>query len=162
MRCLTVDSPSSMYLITDRCLPNHNTCPGAIRKRQWANNVLPRFLRGDIEEDDDMTPEQARQLRAVYNALIVPGTISPEQTVNILFERVRAIEDAMTVPGTTTAEEAFNILFARVRRIENLVEELASSSSEPAAAAEDTGEGGIDYERLADKVAERLAGKLAE
>lgn len=117
------------------------TCPGAIRKRQWANNVLPRFLRGDIEEEDDMTPEQARQLRAVYEALIVPGTISPEQTVNLLFERVRNIEDAMTVPGTTTAEEAFNILFARVRRIENLVEQLAEST---AAATEGSGETGAD------------------
>jgi hypothetical protein len=64
------------------------------------------------------------------------------------------------VPGTTTAEEAFNILFARVRRIENLVEELASGASAPETAA--AGGGGIDYERLADKVAERLAGKLAE
>jgi N-acetylmuramoyl-L-alanine amidase len=156
MRCLTVDSPNSMYLITDRCLPTHNTCPGAVRKRQWADRVLPRFLTGAIEEDD-MTPEQARQLKAVYSALIVPGTISPEQTVNILFERVRAIEGAMTVPGTTTAEEAFNLLFARVRRIENLVEQLAAS-----AAAAGAGEAVIDYERLADKVAERLAGKLAE
>jgi hypothetical protein len=156
MRCLTVDSPTSMYLITDRCLPTHNTCPGAVRKRQWADRVLPRYLTGAIEEDD-MTPEQARQLEAVYNALIVPGTISPEQTVNILFARVRAIEEAMTVPGTTTAEEAFNLLFARVRRIENLVEQLASS-----AAAAGAGEAVIDYERLADKVAERLAGKLGE
>ena len=41
MRCLTVDSPSSMYLITDRCLPTHNTCPGAIRKRQWATGCCP-------------------------------------------------------------------------------------------------------------------------
>jgi hypothetical protein len=134
------------------------TCPGAIRKRQWADRVLPRYLTGAIEEDDDMTAEQARQLRAVYTALIVPGTVSPEQTVNILFERIRAIEAAMIVPGTTTAEEAFNILFARVRRIENLVEQLAAA----APTAEGAGEAGVDYERLADKVAERLAGKLAE
>jgi len=73
-----------------------------------------------------MTAEQARQLRAVYEALIVPGTISPEQTVNLLFERVRAIEDALTVPGTTTAEEAFNLLFARVRHIESLLEDLSA------------------------------------
>jgi len=158
MRCLTVDSPNSIYLVTDRCLPTHNTCPGAIRKRQWSSRVLPRYLSGAIEEDDDMTAEQARQLRAVYEALIVPGTISPEQTVNLMFERIRAIEEAMTVPGTTTAEEAFNILFARVRRIENLVEQLAAA----APTAEGAGEAGVDYERLADKVAERLAGKLAE
>ena len=85
----------------------------------------------------------------------MPGTVSPEQTVDIIFERIRAIEAAMIVPGTTTAEEAFNILFARVRRIEDMVEELASSTSA-------AGEAGVDYERLADKVAERLAGKLAE
>jgi hypothetical protein len=102
------------------------TCPGAIRKRQWASTVLPRFLTGSVEEDDDMTSEQARQLEAVYKALIVPGTISPEQTVNLMFERIRAIEDAMIVPGTTTAEEAFNILFARVRRIESLLEDLTT------------------------------------
>jgi hypothetical protein len=155
MRCLTVDSLNSMYLITDRCLPTHNTCPGTIRKGQWANRVLPRYLSGQIEEDDDMTGEQARQLKAVYDALIVPGTVSPEQTVNLMFERIRAIEDALIVPGTTTAEEAFNLLFARVRRIENLVEELAPQPS-AAGAVE------IDYDRLADKVAERLAGKLAE
>jgi hypothetical protein len=102
------------------------TCPGAIRIRQWGDRVLPRYLAGEIEEDDDMTAEQARQLRAVYEALIVPGTISPEQTVNLLFERVRAIEEAMVVPGTTTAEEAFNILFARVRHIESLLEDLSA------------------------------------
>jgi hypothetical protein len=128
MRCLTVDSPNSMYLITDRCLPTHNTCPGAIRKRQWASTVLPRFLTGSVEEDDDMTREQARQLESVYKALIVPGTISPEQTVNLMFERIRAIEDALTVPGTTTAEEAFNILFARVRHIESMLERLTGAT----------------------------------
>lgn len=47
-----------------------------------------------------MTREQARQLEAVYKALIVPGT--------------------------TTAEEAFNLLFARVRRIESMLEELTA------------------------------------
>jgi hypothetical protein len=101
------------------------TCPGAIRIRQWNQRVLPRYLAGEIEEDD-MTAEQARQLKAVYEALIVPGTISPEQTVNLLFERVRAIEDALIVPGTTTAEEAFNLLFARVRHIESMLEDLSS------------------------------------
>jgi N-acetylmuramoyl-L-alanine amidase len=101
------------------------TCPGAIRIRQWNQRVLPRYLTGEIEEDD-MTAEQARQLKAVYEALIVPGTISPEQTVNLLFERVRAIEDALIVPGTTTAEEAFNLLFARVRHIESMLEDLSS------------------------------------
>jgi uncharacterized protein (TIGR02594 family) len=79
-------------------------------------------------EEADMTPEQASQLKKIYNALIVPGTTSPEQTVNLLFERVRNIEDALTVPGTTTAEEAFDKLFARVRRIESMLAELVGRS----------------------------------
>jgi N-acetylmuramoyl-L-alanine amidase len=50
MRCLTVDSPNSMYLITDRCLPTHNTCPGRpVRVRQWRQTLLPAFL-GPEEE----------------------------------------------------------------------------------------------------------------
>jgi hypothetical protein len=52
MRCLTVDSPNSMYLITDRCLPTHNTCPGRpVRVRQWEQVLLPAFLR---EESNDL------------------------------------------------------------------------------------------------------------
>jgi hypothetical protein len=126
MRCLTVDSPNSMYLITDRCLPTHNTCPGAVRKRQWANRVLPRYLAGDIEEDD-MTGEQARQLQAVYEALIVLGTRSPKETVSLMFERIRTIEDALIVPGTLSPGEAFDLLFARVR---NIAERLAGKLAE--------------------------------
>ena len=52
MRCLTVDSPNSMYLITDRCLPTHNTCPGRpVRVRQWEQVLLPAFLG---EESNDL------------------------------------------------------------------------------------------------------------
>jgi uncharacterized protein (TIGR02594 family) len=79
-------------------------------------------------EEADMTPEQASQLKKIYNALIVPGTDSPEQTVNLLFARVRNIEDALNVPGTSTAEEAFDKLFARVRRIESMVAGLVGQS----------------------------------
>jgi hypothetical protein len=50
MRCLTVDSPNSMYLITERCLPTHNTCPGRpVRVRQWQRTLLPAFLHPEEE-----------------------------------------------------------------------------------------------------------------
>jgi N-acetylmuramoyl-L-alanine amidase len=53
MRCLTVDSPNSMYVVTDRCLPTHNTCPGRpVRVRQWEQILLPAFLNPSREEDD--------------------------------------------------------------------------------------------------------------
>ena len=63
-------------------------------------------------------------LEAIFKGLTVPGTSSPEETVNLLFQRVKNTEAAINVPGTTSAEEAFNKLFERVRNIENMVEEL--------------------------------------
>jgi hypothetical protein len=63
MRCLTVDSPNSMYVITDRCLPTHNTCPGRpVRVAQWENELLPAFLRA--EEDDVLNDEDRRWIHA--------------------------------------------------------------------------------------------------
>ena len=51
MRCLTVDSPNSMYVITDRCLPTHNTCPGRpVRVRQWEQILLPAFLEQEVND----------------------------------------------------------------------------------------------------------------
>ena len=60
MRCLTVDSPSSMYLVTPWCIPTHNTmfgapsawtpvsktCPGVVRIRQFNRTVLPAIVAG--------------------------------------------------------------------------------------------------------------------
>jgi hypothetical protein len=43
-------------------------------------------------EEDDMTDDQARQLQAVYDALIVPGTKSGEDTMDVLMARIRNIE----------------------------------------------------------------------
>jgi hypothetical protein len=76
------------------------------------------------QEEEDLTEEQAHQLKAVFDGLTVRGTASPKETVELMFQRIRKIEAALTVQGTTSAEEAFNLLFARVRNIENIVEEI--------------------------------------
>jgi hypothetical protein len=60
MRCLTVDSPNSMFLVTPWCIPTHNTmfgapsgwtpvsktCPGTIHIRQFNQTVLPAIVAG--------------------------------------------------------------------------------------------------------------------
>lgn len=74
-----------------------------------------------MAEENDMTPKQAQQLEAIFQALTVPGTSSPEETVNLMFERIRNIEAAINVPGSSSAEEAFNKLFERVREIHQKV-----------------------------------------
>jgi N-acetylmuramoyl-L-alanine amidase len=63
MRCLTVDSPNSMYVITDRCLPTHNTCPGRpVRVGQWNNILLPAFL--GAQEDDVLNNDDKEWIHA--------------------------------------------------------------------------------------------------
>ena len=71
-----------------------------------------------------MTEQQAKQLKAIFDALTVPGTKSPEETVNLLFNRVKNIEAAINVPGTKSAEDAFNKLFERIKNIEKAVNEI--------------------------------------
>lgn len=114
--------------------PHNHSCPGDVRLRQLATELLPALQGADA----DMTNEQAAQLttvarqsQAVYDALIVPGTTSPEQTVNLLFDRVRTIEKVVTTPP----------------------EPLEPIISEPVT---------IDLDALADKVADKLAARLAE
>ena len=88
-------------------------------------------MQGQPSEEDDMTPEESRQLKAIYESLIVPGTLNPEQTLNKQFDRMREIQTGMVVPGTRTVGEAYELLFARVRTIERnvatLVEQLGTA-----------------------------------
>jgi hypothetical protein len=59
----------------------------------------------DMVEEDDMTPEQATELKAILN-------------------RVNTIQAALTVEGTQTVDEGFQKLFDRVRNIEADVKEI--------------------------------------
>jgi len=72
------------------------------------------------QEEEDMTPEQARQLEAVFKGLTVQGTSSPNETVDMMFQRIKRIEAALAFQQQS-AEEAFSKLFERVRDIHNFV-----------------------------------------
>jgi hypothetical protein len=105
--------------------PSVKTCPGRVRVVQWRDDLLPAYLGGIPTLEDDMTEEQARQLRAVYDGLIVPGTTSPEQTVDLLFARVRTVEAAMQPIQNDLAQ-----LKAQVAELTQLVKGLALGSLE--------------------------------
>jgi N-acetylmuramoyl-L-alanine amidase len=70
-------------------------------------------------EEQDMTGEEHAWLQKVYQGMIVPGTTSPDQTMDKMFERVRTIEDAIGVPGTTTPQQSVEILYRRVQKLED-------------------------------------------
>jgi hypothetical protein len=77
-------------------------CPGD-DLRGWIERGMPVGTQ-PAEEAPDVTEEQARQLEAVYKALIVPGTTSPDQTVDLLFSRVRDIAKAVLAGVFTDAQ----------------------------------------------------------
>jgi hypothetical protein len=91
--------------------------------RSRLGGAASMILSPEEGEEEDMTGEQARQLEAIFKGLTVPGTNSPEETVNLLFQRIKNIEAAINVPGTKSAEDAFELLFARVREIHKKVVE---------------------------------------
>jgi N-acetylmuramoyl-L-alanine amidase-like protein len=109
------------------------TCPGATRIAQLKAEVLPAIIADQAKEEPDVTEEQARQLKAIHDALTVPGTTSPEQTVNLLFDRVRTIE-------------------ARTVEITDKLDGLTAGGSG----------GAVDLDALAERVADKLAARLAE
>jgi N-acetylmuramoyl-L-alanine amidase len=101
--------------------PVAKTCPGMVRRRQWRDDLLPAYLAGIPTLEDDMfTDEHARQLRAVYDGLIVPGTQTPDDTVNILFARVRTLEAAVQPTANALAQ-----LSAQVADLTQIVKGLA-------------------------------------
>jgi len=95
--------------------PSAKTCPGATRIAQLKAEVLPAiFADQPPQEVPDVTDEQARQLKAIYDGLTVPGTTSPEETVNLLFARVRStetrtVEMAATLDGLVAGGGAVDI-----------------------------------------------------
>ena len=83
-----------------------------------------------VQEEEDMTDEQARQLDAIFKGLTVQGTSSPKETVDLIFQRIKKIEAALIVPGTKSAEESFNMLFERIRNINRWVEDQKKASDQ--------------------------------
>jgi CHAP domain-containing protein len=81
------------------------------------------------DEEEDMTPQQAAQLKAVADKVerienvLFNGHTRHDIPIDNLFGDAREIRDALIVPGTTTAEDAFNLLFARIREIHKKVVE---------------------------------------
>jgi N-acetylmuramoyl-L-alanine amidase len=95
------------------------------------NAFRSRVASGGGEMGDDLTDEQARQLQAIYDGMVVPGTTSVAEAFEKLFNRVKTIEDAIGVPGTTTAQQSFEILYRRVQRLEDGMDAVCENLDVP-------------------------------
>lgn len=103
--------------------PVAKSCPGRVRKVQWADILLPAFL--NPEETDDMYDAEAEKRLKTYilETLRLGFAGSKETPIREWAGQLDELKRALTVPGTTTPEETVNLLFERVRNIEDKVEE---------------------------------------
>jgi hypothetical protein len=83
------------------------------------------------EGDGDLTSDERKWLKAIYDAMVVPGSTEPSDPYEKNYNRVKEIVAALNVQGTTTAEQAQEILFARVRNAEKYIGELCKQAGIP-------------------------------
>ena len=95
------------------------------------NTFRSRVASGGGYEEEDLTGEQARQLQAIYDAMVVPGSTDPSEPYEKNYNRVKEILAALNTPGTTSAEHAQNVVFDRLRKIESTVGALATEAGLP-------------------------------
>ena len=92
-------------------------------------------MQGQPPEEDDMTPEQAKQLAAIYKPSSSPAPPTPTTPWTSSSGGCGRSRQGLVVPGTTTVGEAYSMLFARVRTIERqvntLVEQLGPTEPPP-------------------------------
>ena len=99
--------------------PVAKSCPGRVRKGQWADVLLPAFL--NPAEDRRHDPRAGRRCcKQIHNVLFKGHPINNAHPIDNLYQNADRTHDALVVPGATTAEESFNLLFARVRPIEDM------------------------------------------
>jgi N-acetylmuramoyl-L-alanine amidase len=84
---------------------------------------------GGMEED--LTPDESKWLKGIYDAMVVPGSTDPSYPYEQNYNRVKELVAALNVPGTTSAEHAQNVVFDRLRKIEATVGQLAEEAGLP-------------------------------
>ena len=94
------------------------TCPNPTRIKQFNEEVLPGIISGSAGEDD-LSAEAEKQIDAIHDGMVVPGTKTVAEAFELLFNRVKTIEDALQVPGATTVKQSVEIMYRRVQKVED-------------------------------------------
>jgi hypothetical protein len=94
------------------------------------DQILAAAGGGEVGEDD-LTEEQARQLKAIYDGMVVPGTTSVAEGYEKLFNRVKETNTALAASGTTGPEQTIEYLYGRVRALEKGMAALCDAQGLP-------------------------------
>lgn len=86
-----------------------------------------------LKEGEDMTPAQEAKVDRVLDALAVTGSTGPDQSQQLLFERVTAILDALAITGSTGPEQSIELLYQRAKGAEAQATQALAVAKETAA-----------------------------
>lgn len=81
--------------------------------------------------EDDLSAEAERQIKAIYDAMVVPGSTDPSDPYEKNYDRVKSLVSAIQVPGTTTPQQSFEILYRRVQSNEKYIGQLCEAAGIP-------------------------------
>jgi N-acetylmuramoyl-L-alanine amidase len=76
--------------------PVAKSCPGAVRKRQWRDELLPEFLAGQPVQEDDMTDAEHAALMAT------------KAGVDDILQALRVVDDGTSVNQDTAYQRVYN------------------------------------------------------
>jgi hypothetical protein len=88
------------------------------------NRFRSEVKEGEAGEAEDLTSEERKWLEAIYQGMVVPGTVTVADGYEKLFNRVKTIEDAIGVQGTTTPQQSFEIVYRRIQRLEDGIDAI--------------------------------------
>lgn len=138
--------------------PNGHACPGAARITQFRDVILPAIVARATtpapSEEDDMTPEQAAQLKSVYERL----SVAPWAYKNDKLEQRDTY--AILRNADANASKALAGLVTLAAKVDALTPELTPAQLEALAAQVSTSP--TLAEAIAEKVATKLAARLAD
>jgi hypothetical protein len=86
---------------------------------------------GYVDSEDELSAEAERQIKAIYDAMIVPGSDNPSTPYENNYNRVKSILSALNYPGTTTAEQGFEIVARRVQKCESVLGQICEEMGIP-------------------------------
>jgi hypothetical protein len=82
-------------------------------------------------EGDDLTADESRWLKAIYDGMVVPGTTTVADGYEKLFNRVKETNTALAASGTTGPEQTVEYIFGRLRAVEDGIKALCDAQGIP-------------------------------
>jgi hypothetical protein len=81
--------------------------------------------------EDDLSAEAERQIKAIYDAMVVPGSTDPSEPYEKHYNLLKSVNTALSASGTTGPEQTIEYIFGRLRAVEDGIKALCDAQGIP-------------------------------